>query len=48
MEEEKVRLELSKSVAHVIINRPQRMNAIDGGVWRELYRAAKKLTVTLK
>lgn len=43
MEEGKVLLKLSKNVAHVIINRPERMNAIDGGVWRELSRVAENI-----
>lgn len=43
MEEPKVRLEINKSVANVVINRPQRLNAIDGGVWHDLYRVAEEI-----
>ena len=43
MKTEKVRLETDGSVARVIINRPERLNALDGGVWTGLEEAARKI-----
>ncbi len=43
MKSEKVLLEIQGSVATVILNRPERLNALDGRVWLGLEEAAREI-----
>lgn len=43
LKSEKVRLEIDGSVATVFLNRPERLNALDGGVWLGLEEAARAI-----
>lgn len=43
MKTDKVRLDTEGGVAHVILNRPERMNALDGDVWLGLEETAVEI-----